>query len=275
MDYRVELDVFNGPLDLLLYLIRRDELDILDIPITRILDSYMTYLAMLKELHQEEGLDINVAGDFLVMAATLMEIKSAMLLPKPPAPAGQESSASELTDPRYELVQQLLEYKRLKDSAAILERRQRETEQRFPRVPARAAGAEDEHPPVDLDEVQTWDLLSAFSRLIKEIGTRKPKYHEIVYDDTPIDLHSADIVDRLRREGKLTLKMLIVGRKSRSEMIGVFLALLELIREKKIIVHQGEELSDLEIEPAPPEINVAGAAENSAESQIENQAENM
>src|SRR3954453_19916472 len=82
VDYRVELDIYNGPLDLLLYLIKRDELDIYDIPIARITDTYMSFLRMLKELSKEGGLDINVAGDFLVMAATLMEIKSAMLLPK-------------------------------------------------------------------------------------------------------------------------------------------------------------------------------------------------
>ncbi len=131
MEYRVELDVYHGPLDLLLYLIKRDELDIYDIPITRILDTYMTYVEMLRGLRQEQGLDINVAGDFLVMAATLMEIKSAMLLPKPPPVVGQESAAADLVDPRYELVQQLLEYKKIKDAAALLEQRQREQEQRF------------------------------------------------------------------------------------------------------------------------------------------------
>ncbi len=100
MEYRVELDVYNGPLDLLLYLIRRDELDIYDIPITRILDSYMEYMEMLRGMEREEGLDINVAGEFLVMAATLMEIKSAMLLPKQPAATGEGSSAAEeLADP--------------------------------------------------------------------------------------------------------------------------------------------------------------------------------
>src|SRR6202167_6597262 len=104
VEYRVELDVYNGPLDLLLYLIKRDELDIYDIPITRILDTYMTYVEMLKRMRQENGLDINVAGDFLVMAATLMEIKSAMLLPKPPPVVGQESAAAALVDPRYELL---------------------------------------------------------------------------------------------------------------------------------------------------------------------------
>src|SRR5690348_7700575 len=100
-------------MDLLLYLIKRDELDIYDIPITRITESYMHYLGMLKQLTKEEGLDINVAGDFLVVAATLMEIKSTMLLPKPKLDPGQESTAAqELADPRYELVQKLLEYKR-------------------------------------------------------------------------------------------------------------------------------------------------------------------
>src|SRR5689334_233960 len=106
VEYRVQLDVYNGPLDLLLYLIKRDELDIYDIPLTRITESYMEYVSMLKTLTKEQGLDINIAGDFLVMAATLMEIKSAMLLPKAPvAENGQSSAAQELTDPRYELVQ--------------------------------------------------------------------------------------------------------------------------------------------------------------------------
>src|SRR6185503_16210938 len=114
----------------------------------------MQYVSMLKELSSQQGLDINVAGDFLVMAATLMEIKSAMLLPK--APAAQQNdgptAAQEITDPRYELVQQLLEYKKLKDSATLLERRQHEHEARFPRVPASREGEADEPPPVDLDE---------------------------------------------------------------------------------------------------------------------------
>jgi segregation and condensation protein A len=238
VDYRVELDIYNGPLDLLLYLIKRDELDIYDIPIARITDSYTAYIDMLGGLG-DKALDINVAGDFLVMAATLMEIKSAMLLPKPPPAAGQESSAAaELADPRYELIQKLLEYKRFKDSAFALERQQQTFAARFPRVPARLEQDADEPPPVDLDEVQVWDLLEAFNKLMKEVGGRKPKDHEIIYDDTPIDLHAADIEDRLRREGKISFKQLLIGRKSRSEMIGLFLALLELIRERKIIVRQ-------------------------------------
>src|SRR3954447_24954459 len=148
VDYRVELDVYNGPLDLLLYLLKRDELDIYDIPITRITQTYMGYVRMLKELSSEQGLDINVAGDFLVMAATLMEIKSAMLLPKPPASQGDGSTnaAAELTDPRYELVQKLLEYKKFKDAANLLDFKQTEHASRFPRYPAlrKEVGGEDD-----------------------------------------------------------------------------------------------------------------------------------
>jgi segregation and condensation protein A len=254
-EYRVELDVFNGPLDLLLYLLKRDELDIYDIPIARITDSYVGYVNSLRMLSEKDGLDINVAGDFLVMAATLMEIKSAMLLPKAPVESadGKPTAAQELADPRMELVQQLLEYKRIKDSATLLELRKISQEARYARQPARLDSEADEPPPVDLDEVQIWDLLSAFEKLMREVGGRKPKYHEVTYDDTPIDLHAADIEDRLTREGKLTLSQLIVGRKSRSEMIGVFLAVLELIREKKILVQQNETLGEMEIISAPPE----------------------
>jgi segregation and condensation protein A len=252
MDYRVELDVYNGPLDLLLYLLKRDELDIYDIPIAQITDSYMSYVHQLKNLHEKHGLDINVAGEFLVMAATLMEIKSAMLLPKPPPEPGSTSSVAELTDPRRELVKQLLEYKRFKDAAGLLEQRRQEQSRKFARHPAWDEVAADEEPPVDLDEVQIWDLLSAFTRLLSEIGTRPKNVHEVVDDDTPIDLHAADIEDLLRRQRKLTLRGLFFGRTSRSEMIGVFLALLELVRQKKILVTQALPQDDVEIEAAPP-----------------------
>jgi segregation and condensation protein A len=258
VEYRVELDVYNGPLDLLLYLIKRDELDIYDIPISRITDTYVAYVRMLKEMSKDQGLDINVAGDFLVMAASLMEIKSAMLLPRQEKSTadGGPSVADDLTDPRYELVQKLLEYKRFKDAANLLDHKQVEHANRFPRYPAlrKEEGGSDEPPPVDLEEVQIWDLLQAFNRLMNEVGTlRRNRFHEVNYDDTPIELHAADIEDRLTREGRVTLRDLIVGRQSKSEMVGVFLALLELIREKKILVQQDEILDDIEIVPAPPE----------------------
>src|SRR5437764_9040733 len=104
-----------------------------------------------------------------------------------------------------------------------------------------------------LVKLQVWDLLSAFCNWMSEFGVRRPRFHEFTYYDTPIDLHAADIEDRLAREGRLSLRQLIIGRKSRSEMIGVFLALLELIREKKILVEQVHTTDDIEIIPAPEE----------------------
>jgi segregation and condensation protein A len=279
-EYLVDLDIFHGPLDLLLYLIKRDELDIYDIPIARITDSYMQYVMMLKDLKNDAGFDINLAGDFLVMAATLMEIKSATLLPPPSVVSadGEPTAAQQLADPRFELVQKLLEYKKFKDAANALETKHRQHADRFPRFPALAGDGADEPPPVDMDEVQVWDLLSAFDRLMKEVGGRKPKYHEVTYDDTPIDLHAADIEDQLKRDGKLTLRSLVAGRKSRSEMIGVFLALLELIREKKILVTQVDAMGEVEIEAAPEEhrktyigasLHLSDEAEKSEEPNLE------
>lgn len=252
MDYRVQLDIYNGPLDLLLYLIKRDELDIYDIPIARITESYMHYIGLLGDI-KDAGFDIDLASDFLVMAATLMEIKSAMLLPRQTADSDSDNASAslELTDPRYELVQQLLEYKRFKDAALQLDHQLERHQQRFARIPAHPGDQEDELPPLDMDEVQVWDLLEAFNRLMQEVGFRKPRYHEVTYDDTPIDLHAADIEDRLRRDGRLTLRQLIAGRKNRSEMIGVFLALLELVRQKKVLIQQEQIDSELLIEPAP------------------------
>ena len=169
------------------------------------------------------------------------------------AAKGESSAAAELADPRMELVHQLLEYKRFKDSAAAWSASINCTKAATPRYPAMREANPDDMPPVDLEEVQMWDLLAAFDRLMKEVGVRKPRYHEVTYDDTPIDLHAADIEDRLKREGRITLKQLIVGRRSRSEMVGVFLALLELIREKKILVEQDLVSDDIQIISAPPE----------------------
>ncbi|MFN4243957.1 MAG: segregation and condensation protein A [Tepidisphaerales bacterium] len=238
MDYRVQLDVYHGPLDLLLYLIKRDELDIHDIPIAHITDSYLEYV---RDLRETARLDINVAGDFMVMAATLMEIKSAMLLPRQESAdvaggvgtGGTGGAGGDLADPRADLVRQLLEYKRFKDTARLLEHRQQRHAHRFAREPVRP-GAPDEPPPLDLDEVQVWDLLAAFTRLMKEVGARGPLDHEVIDDDTPLELHAADIEDRIRRDGPVTLRTLLLGRSSRAEMIGVFLALLELVRQRKV-----------------------------------------
>lgn len=229
-EYRVDLEVFAGPLDLLLYLVRKEEVDIYDIPISRITEQYVKYIEMMKEL------DIDLAGDFLVMAATLMEIKSAMLLPQAEA---QEGEAAELTDPRAELVRQLLEYKRIKDAANMLADAADQRQQRFTRPDAILSSLKgNDEPEVDLDQVSIWTLLEAFDSIMKATGHVSSYSH--ISDETPIDLYQIEILHRLQTEGPTTFEKIFQDRTDRLVMIGLFLAVLELIRDQLITVEQTE-----------------------------------
>ncbi|RPI59070.1 MAG: chromosome segregation protein ScpA, partial [Planctomycetaceae bacterium] len=215
-EYRVNLDIYNGPMDLLLYLIRRDEVDICDIPISGITEQYVKYVDMLQQV------DPNLAGEFLVMAATLMELKSRMLLPAPPPEEGGATGLS--LDPRAELVRQLLEYKAFKDAAGDLLSAAQNQAMKFPRKPAVPGQEQGEF---DLEDVQVWDLLDAFSRLMAAVG-KQSNQHQVIYDDTPVELHADDIMERLTTEGPLTFTKIFEGRTNRGEIVGLFLALLEL-----------------------------------------------
>jgi len=227
-DYRVDLDIFAGPLDLLLYLVRKEEVDIYDIPIAKITDQYVRYIEMLKSL------DIDLAGDFLVMAATLMQIKSAMLLPKADPDQLQDD---DLSDPRRELIRQLLEYKKFKDAANLLNAAADEQRERFPRPAVIVESLKgDAEPEVDMEQVSIWDLLEAFDFVCKAIGTA-PDISRIE-DDTPIDLYQIEILHRLQTDGPLTFERIFESRTSRVVMVGLFLAMLELIREKLVWVEQ-------------------------------------
>ncbi|MFH1616168.1 MAG: segregation/condensation protein A [Planctomycetota bacterium] len=227
-DYRVNLDIFSGPMDLLLYLVRKEEVDIYDISIARITDEYIRYVEMLKQL------DIDLAGDFLVMAATLMEIKSAMLLPRVEIEQIEDSDSA---DPRAELIRQLLEYKKFKDAANMLSDAAQQQNLRFNRPdtiidtlkPAREAE-------MDIEQVSVWDLLRAFNDLMRATGKLADLGH--IADDTPIDLYEIDILDRLQKDGPMSFERLFVGDKNRLVLVGMFLALLELIRAKLIWVEQ-------------------------------------
>jgi segregation and condensation protein A len=226
-NYRVQLDSYSGPMDLLLYLIRREEVDIYDIPITHILGQYIQYVRLL------EVMDPDGVGEFLVLAATLMEIKSRMLLPKPPP----EADDSDLLDPRADLVRQLLAYRAFRDAAGQLGERAETHAQRFPRPKIRLPN--DDENEVDIEDAQIWDLLTAFNKLLASIGAKRG-VHEVHYDDTPITLHAADVQDRLQREGpSMPFEKIFEGR-SRGEMIGLFLALLELIRQDRVRIEQPE-----------------------------------
>ena len=231
-DYRVDLDVYNGPLDLLLFLIRREEVDIHDIPISRITGQFVEYVNLLEQI------DPNLVGDFLVMAATLMEIKSRMLLPKPPA---EEVEEEDFSDPRLELVRQLLEYKTYKDAARKLGVSAEIQQLKRPRRPQEIETGPTE---VDIEDVQVWDLLEAFSRLLEQTGKRSST-HDVIYDDTPISLHAADVIDSLsRRGGRQNFEEIFEGR-TKSQMIGLFLAVLELVRKKRVRVAQEQNFATI------------------------------
>ncbi|MEL7238639.1 MAG: segregation/condensation protein A, partial [Planctomycetota bacterium] len=219
MDYRVSLDIFDGPLDLLLHLIRKHELDVCDVSLVRITDAYVNHVQLLREAAErgEAVLDIDTVGDFLVVAATLIEMKSAALLPRPEMAETSDDGEAEQTDPKLELVRQLLEYKKIKDSVGQLDHMREEHARRFPRIPAVRAeqdgpDANVELPPLELEELHVWDLLSIFERLMTEVGRRGPANHEVTYDDTPIDLHAADIADRVRRDGHASLRELMSSK---------------------------------------------------------------
>lgn len=253
-DYRVELDVYHGPLDLLLHLIRRDEIDIHDIPIAHVTEQYLRYCQTLKVM------DINLAGEFLVMAATLMEIKSAMMARELGGEPAEEDAASVEApgagggDPRFELVQQLLAYKRFKDAANALEARRELFASRFPRQPAafeqpKADDATTPEPPeLDIEDVSLWDLMEAFTRLMEQVGG--PPRIDLKYDDTPIELHEADILDRLERDGPMALQAMFAGR-GVGEMIGLFLATLELLRHGKVRASQEQIGGEIRLELRP------------------------
>ena len=219
-DYRVALDIYNGPLDLLLFLIRRDEIDIYDIPIARITKQYLLYVDLLKQLDPE------IVSEFLVLAATLMEIKSRTLLPRPP----EEEIDDEIGDPRLELVRQLLEYKKFKDAARSLEEAAAERALRHERRPTLPESNADE---TAIENLDIWDLFEAFNRLLTQIG-KTGGVHQVGVDDTPIALHAEDILDSIQRAGgSQGFEEIFTGR-TRAEMIGLFLALLELIRQRRI-----------------------------------------
>jgi segregation and condensation protein A len=235
--YRVQLEVFTGPLDLLLYLIRRDELDIQDIPIARLTEQYLAYV------HVLEQIDPNAAGEFLVMASTLVELKSRALLPTPPL----EPMEDDASDPRTTLVRQLLEYKRFKDAAEELRRAGEERAQRFPRSPANLPK---ELQGIELEEAQVWDLLEAFGRVMTAIG-RGPTQHQVQYDETPIELYQAEIV-ALLGEGVATFQSLFDGQSTRGEVIGRFLAILELVRSGRVRAEQDRNFGTIYLFLADP-----------------------
>ena len=247
----VKLDVFEGPLDLLLFLIKRSDLDIYDIPISKITSEYLALLDLMKDL------DLNLAGDYLVMAATLMQIKAKTLLPRP------ASGADEEEDPRADLVTRLLEYQRFKEASRHLEQKM--------------IAAKDVHfrgaPVLNEDdctlEASLFDLLDAFRDVLKNM---KPRVREIESDDVPIEVKIKDVLAFLTSRPFATFKEILTRETSRRGLIITFLAILELIRLRQIAARQTESFGDirvyhvnalpveLAVEPVTVELDVRPAA---------------
>ncbi len=232
--YKIKLNTFEGPLDLLLFFIRRDELDIYDIPISQITKEFVDYLHLLEQL------DLEVAGDFLLMAATLMQIKVRMLLPKNIDEKGEE------IDPRSDLVNALIEYKRYKEMSedfSFLESTQR-------KVNYRSNFENDEiekQPDLDilLKNISIFDLIKAFQKAIME----KPKevVHQVEKVNVSIDEQIEFILERVKELGQINFVKLVKGVTEKLKIVVTFIALLELIKMGKIGLHESETFNDFEI----------------------------
>lgn len=233
-EYKVKLEVFEGPLDLLLYLIKKDELDINNIPMESVTRQYIQYLELMKML------DLNIAGEFLVMAATLMMIKSRMLLPVEDRPEVEE----EEEDPRWDLVRQLVEYKKFKDAALHLEELEMRREDIFNRDGGEAVLGRE--PDVALRDVGLFDLIHAFNEALKKVPNEGLR--EIFAERYTVADKLETLGIRLRTEQRFSLSRMFEGMKSRNEIACTFLALLELIRLHQARAVQSETYGEIWIE---------------------------
>ncbi|MBO0724788.1 MAG: segregation/condensation protein A [Blastocatellia bacterium] len=226
--YRVKLEIFEGPLDLLLYLIKKDEIDIYDIPISHITEQYLAYLELMQEL------DIAVAGDFLVMASTLIYIKSKMLLPPEPKVGGEEDLSE---DPRAELVERLLEYQKFKSASQMLYSRVEIESACYTRGPLETDSS---NPEVS---ATVFDLLRVFREILKRAEAQIEM--EIARDEMTIAEKLAQIHAMLDERDRINVRELFEMSRSKRELIITFLALLELVKEWKIHLTQSELFGDI------------------------------
>jgi segregation and condensation protein A len=233
-DYKVRLEVFEGPLDLLLYLIKQDEIDIYDISLERITSQYLEYLQAFKELN------IELAGEFIVMAANLIYLKSRRLLPLDQQPP-EEDAGDE--DPRWDLIRQLIEYKKFKEAAADLHFRELEQERIFPREATSPLAIQE---PLRLGEVGIFQLISAFQTVIKRIEARQD-VQEIFGERFSVSEKIDTILRRVASGNRIRFSDLFGAVVSRVEVVVTFLALLELIRLKQVRAVQKNVFEEIEI----------------------------
>lgn len=234
-EYKVQLDVFEGPLDLLLYLIRKDEVDITDIPIEIITTQYMEYLDLMRML------DLDIAGEFIVMAATLMMIKSRMLLPVEERVVEEDE---EEEDPRWDLVRQLVEYKKFKDAALHLHIMELDREHIYDREGANIQLEKDAEK--TLQDVSIFDLISAFNEALQNVP--QESLTEIFADEFTVAQKIDDLIKRIQHHERVSISEVFSKMRSRSEVVCTFLAVLELIKLKHISIVQEEVFGEIIIE---------------------------
>ena len=229
--YKIKLPEFEGPLDLLLHLISENKVDIYDIPISLITGQYLEYIEIMKEL------DLELAGEFLVMAATLIQIKSRMLLP-PDEEAGPEETA----DPRFELVQRLLEYQSYKDAAAILKEREDASLKIFVRQPGDLEEEKVPEPELYLFDINLFDLLAAFRKLLENAP---PEMRTISLETLTVKDRMMHIADMIENIESMRFEELFKDTFTRAQLIVTFLALLELLRLGLARVYQEKEFGNI------------------------------
>jgi segregation and condensation protein A len=235
MSFRVDLDIFRGPLDLLLYLVRKHEVEAADLPVAPIAEQFLEHLEVLQQI------DVNAVGDFLEVASTLVELKSRMVLPH----GGEVEEPLEIA--RQDLVRQLLEYKRFKEAATLLEERGRAWQSRYPRLAPDGPAAARDPAEAPIHEVELWDLVSAFGRVLREHHAVQAA--TIVYDETPIHVHMARIHARLAEQGRLAFRELFPPAAHKSTLVGLFLALLELVRHYGVRTEQQDLFGEIWLLP--------------------------
>lgn len=245
-EYKVHLDIFTGPLDLLLYLVRRNELDVADLPIAPIAEQFVEYIEVL------EFIDLDLIGDFLVMASTLVEIKSRQVLPQ----AAEESEEQIIEDPRSDLIRQLLEYKKYKDAALALEEQAAAWQERYPRLSDDRPLAGEGQSQDLIKEVELWDLVSALARVVRRKVIEQEA--KIQYDDTPISVYVERLKERVRADGKVAFSSCFEETTQRSKIVGIFLAILEILRHHHYRADQPEEFGEIWIMPPLEADSAAG-----------------
>ena len=234
--YKVELDVFEGPMDLLLYLIKKDEIDIYDIPIESITKQYMAYLETFKMLN------IGLAGEFLVMAANLCYIKSRMMLPKHVQPPEEDADEE---DPRWELIRQLIEYKKFKEAARHLGEQEEKQQSHFQRTPEKIETEEEEQRPLS-EDIGIFDLIKAFQNILDRF--QDEGLGEIVDDQYTVSDKIDHLLSSIDPGGSIRFSSLFAGATSKNEMIVTFLAVLELMKLNYFRVRQEVTLGDIELQ---------------------------